>query len=105
MASICPLAPLEVLYPRGVQELASRLRHTMHNTEAEQHKKKKKTTKTKKKAGSSSSSSSTTFYTEAGVAARLKLLENENVKQASSRARTALHASQLQFREAAASLT
>ena len=76
----------------------------MHNTEAEQHKKKKKTTKTKKKAGSSSSSS-TTFYTEAGVAARLKLLENENVKQASSRARTALHASQLQFREAAASLT
>ena len=78
----------------------------MHNTEAEQHKKKKKTTKTKKKAGSSSSSSSsTTFYTEAGVAARLKLLENENVKQASSRARTALHASQLQFREAAASLT
>lgn len=63
----------------------------MHNTEAEQHKKKKKTTKTKKKAGSSSSSSSTTFYTEAGVAARLKLLENENVKQASSRARTALH--------------
>ena len=99
-----PPSPIGVLYPRGVQELASRLRHTMHNTEAEQQKKKKKTTKTKKKAGSSSSSS-TTFYTEAGVAARLKLLENENVKQASSRARTALHASQLQFREAAASLT
>ena len=77
-----------------MQELASRLRHR----EAEQQHQKKKT-KTKKKAGSSSSSSSTTFYTEAGVAARLKLLENENVKQASSerRARTALHASQYSF--------
>ena len=62
-----------------MQELASRLRHR----EAEQQQQKKKT-KTKKKAGSSSSSSSTTFYTEAGVAARLKLLENENGKQATA---------------------
>jgi hypothetical protein len=64
-----------------VQELASRLRHT----EAEQQEKTTTTKRPKKKKGSSSSSA--TFYTEAGVAARLKLLENENVKQVSSRGR------------------
>ena len=72
----------------GAQELASRLRHTeapLQQQKREQQKTQKARTQKKARGRSGRSSrgsrGSAPFYTEEGVAARLKLLENENVKQ------------------------